>query len=203
MLTTKGQPCNGGLITGPVPREADLARRLLNDVRLASHCGGELPCKIHLHANIVNDWHVDLKPPAPAGVFSGASAWIAIFLQDHPDRDGLSVLPGSHKEGYAPRAPLHIATRAGDVVVFDLRVGQLPNRAERLVQMLAWGLYRCRLVDETGRQRLLRLFRLLMQLLQLTPATGRLAIFLFFASAEDIFRKYAALREWAASDGVR
>ena len=61
---------------------------------------------------------------------------IAIFLQDHPERDGLSVVPGSHKEGSTPKAPLHISSRAGDIVVFDHRLrhaGRLPNLAERLI----------------------------------------------------------------------
>jgi hypothetical protein len=113
---------NGGLIVGPVALEADLARRLLDDARLAAAVEGEFPCQIHIHADTFNDWHADLEPPGWTAVFSGASAWmykIVIYLQDHPDRDGFSVVPGSHKEANTPRSPLHVSTRAGDIVVFD------------------------------------------------------------------------------------
>jgi len=204
VLATNGRPLSGGLCNGPgekpLPRESDLARRLLNDVRLASHCGGEFPCEIHLHADTWNNWHSDLEPPSPTAVFSGVPAWmykVAIFLQDHPDRGGLSVIPGSHKVGYAPCAPAHIGTRAGDIVVFDLRLrhaGRIPNLAERFIETLAFGLQRGRLLSETDRQRLFRLFRKLEQSLQQAAAAERLAIFLNYAPLHEINRRYVALR---------
>lgn len=105
--------------------------------------GGDLPTQLHVHADTYNDWHVDFEPLGRKSVtrisaIGGASPWIykiAIFLQDHPQRDGLSVIPGSHKEGNAPGAILHINTGGGDIIIFNHRLyhaGRLPNRAERL-----------------------------------------------------------------------
>jgi hypothetical protein len=188
LLAANARSINGGLIVGPVPLEADLARRLLDDARLAAAVEGEFPCQIHIHADTFNDWHADLEPPGWTAVFSGASAWmykIVIYLQDHPDRDGFSVVPGSHKEANTPRSPLHVSTRAGDIVVFDHSVrhaGRLPNR---LIGALAWYLYRLRLLDTPG-----RLFRL-QHLLQPAPPVQRLAIFLLFATLRDIGQRYA------------
>lgn len=192
LLAANARSINGGLIVGPVALEADLARRLLDDARLAAAVEGEFPCQIHIHADTFNDWHADLEPPGWTAVFSGAPAWmykIVIYLQDHPDRDGFSVVPGSHKEANTPRSPLHVSTRAGDIVVFDHSVrhaGRLPNR---LIGALAWYLYRLRLLDTPG-----RLFRL-QHLLQPAPPVQRLAIFLLFATLRDIGQRYAALRE--------
>jgi hypothetical protein len=59
LIATRARPLNGGLCNGPVHRESDLARRLLDDARLASYFGGEPPCQIHVHADTFNDWHVD------------------------------------------------------------------------------------------------------------------------------------------------
>ena len=79
-------------------------------------------------------------------MFSGAPAWmykIAILLQDHPNRDGFSVVPGNHKEANPPCPPLHLATRAGDIIVFDLRIrhaGRLPNRIGYLSTTPLWRL---------------------------------------------------------------
>jgi hypothetical protein len=206
-LALSSRPCNGGVAEGPLPRHCDLARILLNDARLAFYRGGELPVQIHVHADTLNDWHPDLKPPAPTTISSEAPAWlykIAIFLQDHPEQDGLSVVPGSHQQGNTARAPTHVRTRAGDIVVFDLRVqhaGVFPSRIERLIQNLALSLHRIRLVDDPGGQRLFRLFRRVKQLVQPTGAVKRLAIFLFYAPMSDVHREYEALRERYSENG--
>ena len=200
LLASKARPLYGGLCNGPVPRESsDLARQLLDDTRLASHCGSELPCEIHVHADTISNWHTDLGPPARTDMFSGAPAWmykIAILLQDHPNRDGFSVVPGSHKEANPPCPPLHLATRAGDIIVFDLRIrhaGRLPNRIECLFTTPLWRLYqlRPRLIAETGQH----LFRLFQQLRHLRAPAERLAIFLYYARSRDLPGRYVALRE--------
>jgi hypothetical protein len=194
MLAKRARPHNGGLSCTPQPGESVLASRLLDDARV-SPWKGELPSIIHLHQDTVHDWHVDLEPPAPATVFNGTPASmykIAIYLQDHLQWDGLSVIPGSHKEANTPRAALHLSTRAGDLVIFDLRIrhaGHLPIGAERMIATLTWWLYRVRLVNDPGRHRLYRRFR---HLLQPGPAAERLAIFLTFATSQDIARTYAA-----------
>jgi hypothetical protein len=90
---------------------------------------------------------------------------------------------------------LHLATRAGDIVIFDLRIrhaGVFPNRAERLITAFAWWLHRLRLVDDAGRHRLI--WRLRHPLEPGHPAE-RLAIFLAFATAEDVARRFAAFCE--------
>src|SRR5438105_4912654 len=76
LFNARARPLNGGLCIGPVPPESDLARRLLNDRRLASLCGGELPHQMHIHADAVNEWHVDLGPPASTSVHIGTPAWM-------------------------------------------------------------------------------------------------------------------------------
>ncbi len=194
LLASKARPLNGGLCNGPVPREADLAGRLLEDARLASYCGGEYPSQVHVHANSLADWHVDLELPDRTALFSGNAGWInkiAIYLQDHPDRDGLSVVPGSHQKKNMPHTPLHLGTRAGDIVIFDLRLrhaGWLPNRTGRLIAVFAFIPYLFRLVRSKGHQ---RLFRLLRHLLQPSPLPERLAIFLLFETEQEIGRRDA------------
>ena len=107
MLAIRASPHNGGISCNPERHESDLARRLLSDTRLATCWGGELPATVHFHADTLHDWHVDLERPARA---NDSGVWapiykIAIYLQDHPQQDGLSVIPGSHKLGNMPRAP--------------------------------------------------------------------------------------------------
>lgn len=184
MLAIRASPHNGGISCKPERHESDLACRLLSDNRLAA-CG-ELPAIVHFHADTVHDWHVDLEPRAQsADREAGASIYkIAIYLQDHPHQYGLSVIPGSHKQGNMPRVPLHLGTRAGDIVIFDVRIrhaGRFPNHAERVMTTLAWWLQRSRLIDETGRH---HLFRCLRYALQPRRAAHRLAVFLTFRTTE-------------------
>lgn len=192
LLATNDRPVNGGVVCGPVPRESDLARRLLHDERLASHSGGRLPCQIHVHADTFSYWHADGEPPDQTSVSSGDTAWmckVVIYLQDHPDRAGFSVVPGSHRQGNTPRAPLHVGTFVGDVVVFEHCVrhaGRLPNR---LIAEFAWLQHRLGLISEKG----YHVFRF-QRLLQPTPAAERLAIFLSYAPLYDIPRRYTELK---------
>ena len=113
LIGAEARTLSGGLINGPVSRESALARRLLNDGRLASHCGGELACQVHIHADTLSDWHVHLEP-ALTPLCNGASAWIysiVIYLQNHLDRDGLSVVPRRSGQEYASHTPLHLGTQ--------------------------------------------------------------------------------------------
>lgn len=122
-----------------------------------------------------------MELPAPAPLIYK----IAIYLQDHPDQDGLSIVPGSHKDKDASRAPLHLSTHAGDIVIFDQRLrhaGHFPSRVERVIATVAWKLHRLRLVDDVERH---RLFWRLRQLLYGRPGADRLAIFLTFGSKEE------------------
>jgi len=174
---------NGGLLCTPKRHESRLASRLLDDAQLANHWGGELPDTVEFQADTVHDWHVDMdiEPRTDAALLriaSGRMYKIAIHLQDHADRDGLSVIPGSHRDGNTRRAPLHLSTRAGDIVIFDLRIrhaGRLLNRTDDLMATIAWRLHRLHLVDDAGRH---KVFRWLRHTFQQKPAAERLAIFL-------------------------
>jgi len=191
LLAAEARHVNGGLVNGPVPRDSDLARRLLDDARLAFPSGDDLPCELHIHANTFNYWHADGKPLDRSAMSSGAPAWmykIVIYLQDHPNRGGFSVVPGSHRQGNSPRAALHVGTSAGDIVFFDHCVwhaGQLPNR---LLGEFAWLQHRLGLIGEKG----CHVFRL-QHLLQPAPDNQRLAIFVLFTPHQDIGQRYAAL----------
>jgi hypothetical protein len=205
LIAANARPLNGGLCSGPLDADnTRLARALLNDSRLASPFGGDLPSQIHVHSDTYNNWHVDFEPlgrktPTRIAPVSGASPWIykiAIFLQDHPERDGLSVVPGSHQEEKAWCAPLHVNTRAGDIVIFNHRLrhaGRLPKFAERAVEKFSDSLFQIGAVDYAGRQGLQRKFRCLQQWMQPRRVDIRLAIFLFFGAHAEIGQKYASL----------
>ena len=216
LLAKKPRTVNGGLCVGPIPRGSGLGRLLLDGHRLARQCGEQFPWEIHVHSDTYNNWHADFKPLDQDEVFSRATAWmykIVIYLQDHLERDGLSVVPRSHKNGTRSRAPLHIDTRAGDMVIFNQSVrhaGRFPNRAERVFETFADALYRTRLIPYIARRRLQRWFRQLERLLQRTPASERLAIFVTFAPESEIAQRCAELRAgkilptgWALSAKVR
>lgn len=191
LTTTEARRVAGGLVAGPVPAESALARRLLDDPRLAFPCGGELPRLVHVHADTFNDWHADMRPLSQDVQCSAALPWMyktVIYLEDHPDRNGISVVPGSHRQGNPPGAPLHLGTRAGDIVLFHHSIRHAGRLPSPLLTNLAWGLYRLGVIDNHG-----RLFRL-QHLLQPIPAVRRIAIFLIFAgSFAEINERYAAL----------
>ena len=189
-LSSGTRPVNGGVCAGPAPAMSALARRLANEERL-SFCNGELPRQIHVHAGTFNDWHADLEPLANENAVGEPSAWmhkIVIYLQDHPVRDGFSVVPGSHRKCNHRRAALHVDSRAGDIVIFHHSVrhaGRLPNR---FIAIVSWRLYRLGFTQTAGSLFWLQHF------MQPKPAIPRLAIFVSFASFPDINRRHAALR---------
>jgi hypothetical protein len=95
-----------------------------------------------IHLNMLSGWHKD-SGEAYGGYFRGDyfSAEdcrvykIAFYLQDHLDHGGLTARPGSHREPSVETGPaVHLATRAGDAIVFDVRVshiGQIPDVFEK------------------------------------------------------------------------
>ena len=64
---------------------------------------------------------------------------MAVYLQDHQDGQGLTVVPGSHHRrawGRDDREGVSLKSRAGDAVVFDVRLdhhGRLPSAFETLM----------------------------------------------------------------------
>ena len=64
---------------------------------------------------------------------------MAIYLQDHHDGEGLTVIPGSHRSrrwGSSENDAISISTNAGDAVLFDVRLdhrGRRPSQFEHIV----------------------------------------------------------------------
>lgn len=118
------------------PRVVALFRQLIGEDRtvFTGHCD--------IHMNMLSGWHRD-SGEAFGGYFSGDYIAddacrvfkMAIYLQDALDSGGLSVVPGSHRERqYDSVNHIHLPTRAGDVVLFDVRLahaGQLPDLIEK------------------------------------------------------------------------
>jgi hypothetical protein len=102
-------------------------------------------CDIHM--NMLSGWHRD-SGEAYGGYFSGDYMAdetcrvfkMAIYLQDTTPRDGLSVVPGSHRQRtYDINEAVPLCTSQGDAVIFDVRlahVGQLPDWLEKGIKAL-------------------------------------------------------------------
>jgi hypothetical protein len=102
-------------------------------------------CDIHM--NMLSGWHRD-SGEAYGGYFSGdymadptcCVFKMAIYLQDTTARDGLSVVPGSHRQrAYDINEAVSLCTKLGDAVIFDVRLahaGQLPDWFEKGVKAL-------------------------------------------------------------------
>lgn len=164
VLATSATPLHGGLNSGAAPDTSDLARRLLHDPRLTPlFFDTKNPYTVHVHANTYNNWHRDVDLAyAPIGNWVPWVYKLAIYLEDHVDRGGLSVIPGSHKDRRALPVFHHVSTRAGDVVVFDTRLrhaGQLPNYKERLIRNIGVLLFRAGIVDYRSYQLMLSQFQ--------------------------------------------
>jgi hypothetical protein len=89
------------------------------------------------HKNMLSGWH---KDSGNDGSYFSEDCFVApdcrvykigLYLQDHVDRHGLSVRPGSHRTRTVKAGPpVYIPTRSGDAVVFDVRLshcGQVPD----------------------------------------------------------------------------
>jgi hypothetical protein len=99
--------------------------------------------------NTTSNWHKDIVDEMELGdgIFADADFTvykIALYLQDQPASSPavLKVRPGSHRvaEGGATLPEEPLGTRAGDVVVFDVRIdhcGQLPALSDRLLHRVS------------------------------------------------------------------
>ena len=97
--------------------------------------------------NMLSGWHKD-SGEAFGGYFRGdyfvaedcRVYKIGIYLQDSDRRSALRVRPGSHRSpSLLYGDELDIATRVGDVVVFDVRLshtGQLPDPVEKAIKAI-------------------------------------------------------------------
>jgi hypothetical protein len=114
-----------------------LLRRALNteDIVFTGHCD--------VHRDARFRWHKDSGPRAGDyfnGDYFGADDCrvykLGIYLEDHVGGDcGLKVSPASHRSpAMSAQPPVSLDTRAGDVVLFDVRLshcGQVPDLVER------------------------------------------------------------------------
>ena len=98
------------------------------------------------HRNLLSGWHKDC---GPGGSYFTSDCFaaedcrvykIGFYLQDHLRDGGLAVRAGSHRaRSLDEGAPLYIASRAGDAVVFDVRLthrGQAPDGVEFALKAL-------------------------------------------------------------------
>lgn len=114
-----------------------LLRRALNtqDIVFTGHCD--------VHRDARFRWHKDSGPRAGDyfnGDYFGADDCrvykLGIYLDDHVGgASGLKVSPASHRgPAMSAQPPVSLDTRAGDVVLFDVRLshcGQVPDLVER------------------------------------------------------------------------
>ena len=96
------------------------------------------------HMNMLSWWHKDTSDnrggSLPGDYFSREDCnlyRVGIYLQDHAVRDGLTVRLGSHRSRSLATGDIEtLLTRAGDVIVFDLRLthaGRFANSLHRLI----------------------------------------------------------------------
>lgn len=97
-----------------------------------------------IHNSTVSNWHRDTGGPGnpyfdePCFTDECRVYKMAFYLQDHEDGQGLTVRPGSHlADGAGPREEVSLKSRAGDAVVFDVRLehrGREAKPLERAIQ---------------------------------------------------------------------
>ena len=104
-----------------------------SEMRFTGHCD--------IHQDSFSTWHKDTGAgdcyfEEDCFVEQCRVIKMAIYLEDHLDGSGLTVVPGSHRVSQWHRSAdgaVSVATRAGDVVLFDIRLdhrGRRPSPAE-------------------------------------------------------------------------
>ncbi|CAB4323191.1 MAG: hypothetical protein F2520_04665 [Actinobacteria bacterium] len=107
-----------------------------NDLLFTGHCD--------IHQDSFSAWH---KDTGSGDCYFDEDCFVeecrvikmAIYLQDHFDEAGLTVAPGSHRSrqwGSSEDGARSIASRAGDAVLFDVRIdhrGRRPSSTERIM----------------------------------------------------------------------
>ncbi|HAC63827.1 MAG TPA: hypothetical protein DCF68_09880 [Cyanothece sp. UBA12306] len=109
------------------PKILDVMRQLLGqeDIMFTSHCD--------IHCRTLSAWHKDDGMGVMEGGYFGFPAYdkedcrvykVALYLQDHAQNiGGLTVRKGSHKFAEVDKGEeVYIKTKAGDIVVFDVRL---------------------------------------------------------------------------------
>jgi hypothetical protein len=143
------------------------------------------------HRNVTGPWHKDTGEHAvPGGYFDHPAPWdddscvvvkVGLYLQDHLDGTGLRVRPGSHRRGDLTGGDeVAPAVRAGDAVLFDVRIthrGQAPTRLDRGIASVA------RAVPRRRRQAVVARSRVLARAVARRP--DRLAVFFAFGPRSE------------------
>ncbi len=97
-----------------------------------------------IHKDMFSSWH---KDTGASDAYFDEDCFVpdcrvykmAVYLQDHHDGHGLTVIPGSHRRrvwGKNDAEGVSVRSRAGDAVVFDVRLdhhGRLPNSLEKFL----------------------------------------------------------------------
>lgn len=103
-------------------------------ILLMGHCDA--------HHNIFRDWHKDYAGGKffPGDYYDSKECpvyKVGIYLQDHWEQDGLSVRKGSHRSASTTVGDIeHCSTKAGDLVIFDVRLTHRGQPSPALLNFL-------------------------------------------------------------------
>ena len=133
-------PDLGFVFYDPKVVEAFRAAIGVDDIVFTGHCD--------IHQDMFSSWHKDTG--RDHGYFEEdcfvddcCVVKMGIYLQDQAPGDGLTIQPGSHREHeirFMKGTPL--ATKAGDAVLFDVRIshhGRLADRVDRFLHLMNKG----------------------------------------------------------------
>ena len=115
------------------PKILEIMRQLLgqDNIMFTSHCD--------LHCRTLSTWHKDDGMTVMEGGYFGYPTYdkadckvykVALYLQDHYyNQGGLTVRKGSHKFSDINQGEeVHLKTKAGDIVIFDVRLTHTGQR---------------------------------------------------------------------------
>jgi hypothetical protein len=157
ILDEQGLPKSGGTVLPNAAAEAPSLSwifahaRIIESVRAATALRELVfTAEADLHRNFVSgNWHKDTGEMMMEGGYFGCDAMssedcrvykVAIYLQDHLDTSGLTVRIGSTSNpDLSEGQERHLATRAGDIVLFDVRLthrGICPTLFDRVTTRL-------------------------------------------------------------------
>jgi hypothetical protein len=156
ILDARGIAKSGGTVLPNAAVQAPEISWILTHDRILARIRDALGCpapmftlEADLHRNfIAGQWHKDTGEQVMEDGYFGVDAFgrqdcrvvkVGIYLQDHGDGRGLQVRPGSHRSRDIGAGPgIEVASRAGDVVLFDVRISHRGVRP-RVLDAIALG----------------------------------------------------------------
>lgn len=162
-----------------------------NNVMFTGHCD--------IQMNMISGWHKDSGEGVPGGYFSGPYMTsdecrvykVGVYLQDTAPGDSLTARLGSHRETDMCVGPeVDVLSRAGDIVVFDVRIthaGQRPDPFEKGLARLSWILNRGR----RDRQDPALVSRVKGAYCKITGRRDRLAVFFTYGARNNFTEDFA------------